>query len=45
MTAIRVFLGYGLIFITQYLALVVAVIVLLIWTSPRSRSPPSCSPR
>ena len=33
-TAIRVFLGYGLIFITQYLALVVAVIALLIWTSP-----------
>ena len=33
-TAIRVFLGYGLIFITQYIALVLAVIVLLIWTSP-----------
>src|ERR1700712_4488898 len=33
-TAIRVFLGYGLIFITQYLALVVAVIALLIWTNP-----------
>jgi len=33
-TAIRVFLGYGLIFITQYLALVLAVIALLIWTSP-----------
>jgi ABC-type multidrug transport system fused ATPase/permease subunit len=33
-TAIRVFLGYGLIFITQYIALVAAVIVLLIWTSP-----------
>jgi ABC-type multidrug transport system fused ATPase/permease subunit len=33
-TAIRVFLGYGLIFITQYVALVAAVIVLLIWTSP-----------
>ncbi len=33
-TAIRVFLGYGLIFITQYVALVAAVIALLIWTSP-----------
>jgi ABC-type multidrug transport system fused ATPase/permease subunit len=33
-TAIRVFLGYGLIFMTQYVALVAAVIVLLIWTSP-----------
>ena len=33
-TAIRVFLGYGLIFITQYILLVVAVVVLLIWTSP-----------
>jgi ABC-type multidrug transport system fused ATPase/permease subunit len=33
-TAIRVFLGYGLIFMTQYVALVVAVIALLIWTSP-----------
>jgi ABC-type multidrug transport system fused ATPase/permease subunit len=33
-TAIRTFLGYGLIFMTQYIALVVAVIVLLIWTSP-----------
>jgi ABC-type multidrug transport system fused ATPase/permease subunit len=33
-TAIRVFLGYGLIFITQYVALIAAVIVLLIWTSP-----------
>jgi ABC-type multidrug transport system fused ATPase/permease subunit len=33
-TAIRVFLGYGLIFITQYIALVFAVIALLIWTSP-----------
>ncbi|MDX6526056.1 MAG: ATP-binding cassette, subfamily bacterial [Gaiellales bacterium] len=33
-TAIRVFLGYGLIFMTQYVALVAAVIALLIWTSP-----------
>ncbi len=33
-TAIRTFLGYGLIFMTQYVVLVVAVIVLLIWTSP-----------
>jgi ATP-binding cassette subfamily B protein len=33
-TAIRTFLGYGLIFITQYLALVVAVIALLIYTNP-----------
>jgi ABC-type multidrug transport system fused ATPase/permease subunit len=33
-TAIRTFLGYGLIFMTQYIALVVAVVVLLIWTSP-----------
>ena len=33
-TAIRTFLGYGLIFMTQYVVLVLAVIVLLIWTSP-----------
>jgi ABC-type multidrug transport system fused ATPase/permease subunit len=33
-TAIRTFLGYGLIFITQYLALIVAVIALLIYTDP-----------
>ncbi len=33
-TAIRTFLGYGLIFMTQYVVLVVAVIVLLVWTSP-----------
>ncbi|MEO9176196.1 MAG: ABC transporter ATP-binding protein, partial [Gaiellales bacterium] len=33
-TAIRTFLGYGLIFITQYLALVVAVVALLIYTNP-----------
>jgi ATP-binding cassette subfamily B protein len=32
-SAIRVFLGYGLIFITQYLALLVAVVVLLIYTN------------
>jgi ATP-binding cassette subfamily B protein len=33
-TAIRTFLGYGLIFITQYVALLVAVVVLLIYTNP-----------
>jgi ABC-type multidrug transport system fused ATPase/permease subunit len=33
-TAIRTFLGYGLIFITQYLALAVAVVALLIYTNP-----------
>src|SRR6201989_1202297 len=32
-SAIRVFLGYGLIFITQYLALLVATIALLLYTN------------